>query len=287
MSKPEMFEITEGFVADALAKAAQPKEKRKKDPSYLRLNDSIPKPVMSESVEEDVLDLLTQYQEKDKWRMWGMHKLRAQGSSVLLRGPTGTGKTSIARYIAHKLGKGCKILDVSFIGGGDPGQSEKGVREFVTDARKRGNATIFMDECDNLLGNRATISDDTWKLGTIETIMMEMNIYPGLWICATNHPEKLDPALASRFMCIVDVGEPDYGMRIKLWKGKWPKEFPLQPTPEEIKKLAKHPLNGRQIETVLVRVASSCIRKKEKPKMSMFHIFCESEKGKHIESEGE
>lgn len=201
----------------------------------------------------------------------------------------GTGKTSIARWLAQKLGRGFKKrLDVAAIGGGDPGESERGIREFVADARKRHNATIFMDECDNLLGNRATISDDTWKLGSIETLMMEMNIYPGLWLCATNHPEKLDPALANRFMAIIDVGEPDMGMRLRLWKQKWPRNSRSSwslPMPSGW--LLATSLNGRQIETVLIRVASHCLRKRIKPKLSHFELFCEAEKGKHIEAEGE
>lgn len=269
-------------------KYAKPmKEEKKKDTTFERLLETLPRPIMSEQVEEDVLDLLTMYQEKHAWRLWGMDKLRAQGAAALLRGPSGTGKTSIARWVAQKLGRGFKSLDVAAIGGGDPGQCERGIREFFADARKRHNATVFLDECDNLMSDRATISDDTWKLGSVETIMTEMNIYPGLVLCATNHPEKMDPALANRFMSIIDVGEPDMAMRIKLWKQKWPKRFPLTLDLGMTKLLAKHTINGRQIETVIIRVASQCIRKKLKPKLSMFHIFCEAEKGKHIKTEGE
>lgn len=261
--------------------------KKPKDISFDRLLDPIIKPIMSEQVEEDVLDLLVMYQKKDIWNAWGLNKIRKQGSGALLRGPSGTGKTMIAKWVARRLGKGCKILDMSMVGGGDPGQCERSIRDFFADARKRGWATIFLDECDNILANRATISDDTWKLGSVETIMMEINIYAGMVLAATNHPEKLDPALANRFMAIIDVGEPDRIMRKRLWKQKWPERFPMHLTDDALVRLSRFELNGRQIETVLIRVGSHAIRKGIKPKLPLFELFCEAEKGKHIETEGE
>jgi SpoVK/Ycf46/Vps4 family AAA+-type ATPase len=248
----------------------------------MKLIDKTIKPIMSDEVESDVLDALSQYQNKDKWMLWGMDTLRKQGSAIFLYGPSGTGKTTIARWAAKQIKRGFIQLDISKIGGGDPGSVEKNVKEFFDDCRKRNGATIFMDECDHLLGNRNEVTDDTWMIGTIEMLMMQMNNYAGLIICASNNIHKVDPALANRFLAIVHVDEPDYAMRIRLWKQKWPKKFPLQPTEDEINKLAKPRLNGRQIETVLVRTASHAIRKGVKPKLSMIELFTEAELGKHI-----
>lgn len=240
---------------------------------------------MSKRVESDVLDALAQYQNREKWRSWGMDSLREQGSATLLQGPSGTGKTTIARWMAERIHKGFKKLDVSQIGGGEPGQTEASVRAFFEDARKRKNATIFMDECDHLLGNRNNVGEagQTWMVGTTETIMMEMNVYPGLVICATNNVDKLDPAMANRFMSIIHVGEPDFDMRVRLWKMKWPARFPLRPEEKDITRLSGHELNGRQIETVFVNVASHALRKNIRPTLALFESFCLREKGKHIE----
>lgn len=244
------------------------------------------KPIMSESVEADVLNALAQFEARDKWKQWGMDNLREQGPAVLLEGPSGTGKTTIAKWMANKIKKGFKQLSVAELsGGGSPGETEKAVMSFFADAKKRNWMTVFIDECDHLLGNRADISGDalTWMLGTTETLMMEMNRYRGLIICASNHPKKLDPALSNRFMSIIKVAEPDFEMRIRLWKVKWPAKFPLQIGPPDLRKLAQYELNGRQIETVIVNVASNAIRLKKEPSITMFHLFCEKEKGKHID----
>lgn len=243
------------------------------------------KPVMSEEVESDVLNALAQFHNKDKWKQWGMDELRDQGPSVLFKGPPGTGKTTIAKWMAKKVRKGWKVLDVGALSsGGEPGAMEKQVRLFFADARKRGNMTIAIDECDHILGNRAQISGDalTWMLGTIETLMTEMNQYKGLVLCMTNHDEKLDPALADRFMSIIHVDTPDMSMRKQLWKLKLPARFPFKPSLMDMKALAKPTLTGRQIETVILNVASYAIRTGKKPDMEMFKLFIAKEQGKHL-----
>lgn len=253
---------------------------------FANLIPTMSKPIMSESVESDILDAISQYQNREKWNQWGMHLLRAQGSAILLEGPTGTGKTTMAKWMAKLLKRGFKQISVADIGGSEPGASERGVRALFEDAKKRHNITLFLDECDHLLGDRDQIGAEgrTWQLGTTETLMMEMNVYAGLVICATNHVKSLDPAMASRFLSIVHVGEPDFELRKKLWRTKMPKAFPFSPSVEELKKLARFELNGRQIENVIVAVASNCIRRNVKPSLPVFTQFCEREHGKHIET---
>lgn len=243
------------------------------------------KPIMSPSVEEDVTNALMQFQRRDLWKKWGMMFLREQGPAILLTGPPGTGKTTIAAYIAAKVGKGFKKLDVAGLSsGGSPGEYEKQINEFFADCKKRGWATIFMDECDHLLLSRDEIGEagKTWQLGGVEGFMMNMNIYRGLIICATNHPQSIDPALADRFLSIIHVDVPDFDMRRRLWKQKLPKSFPLQLSEDQIKALSKYELTGRQIETVIINTALNSIRTGKKPSVGNFEIYCEREKEKHV-----
>jgi SpoVK/Ycf46/Vps4 family AAA+-type ATPase len=239
------------------------------------------KPVMASSVEADVVAAITQYRNITKWKRWGMDTLREQGALVLLEGPTGTGKTTIARWMGKQVKNGFRHLSVADFGSEEPGASERGIIEFFEDAKKHGDATIFMDECDHLLGMRED-SERTWQLSSIEMLMVCISSYPGLVICATNHPQALDPAMASRFMSIIKVGEPTERMRMKLWKQKLPAQFPLQFTLAERKQLSKVSLNGRQIEMVIINVASHCIAQEKKPNMEMFKLFCEKEKNKSL-----
>lgn len=212
-----------------------------------------------------------------------------QGAAFLLIGPFGTGKTMTARWIAHKIKRGFKCMSAASIGGGDPGESEKGVIAFFADCKKRNCATIFIDECDHLLMNRDKMEGAalTWQLGVVETIMMEMNNYPGLVIMATNHAQNLDPALTSRFIAIITISRPDFERRKLIWKQKIPDKFPYRPTERELAIIAKHDLCGRQIENVLRNVASNAIRQLIKPKLKHFETYCIQEKKKHLSATNE
>lgn len=227
----------------------------------------ITKPILSPEVEGEVLNAIAQYLHKDKWFQWGMNTLREQGSCILLEGDPGTGKTMTAKWMAKKINRGFKKLSAAQIGGGDPGSSEKGVIDFFADCKKRNSMTIFIDECDHMLMSREKMEGAalTWQLGVIETLMMQINMYAGLVILATNHVKNLDPALADRLLAIVRFKRPDFELRKLLWKQKIPEKFPYQPTESELAKIAKYSLNGRQVENVIVAVASDAIRRVVKP----------------------
>lgn len=243
------------------------------------------KPVMSKEVEDRVNTYLQQYSRRDKWKAWGLDTLRAQGGSLLLFGPPGTGKTSIAKYIAHKIGKGMKELDASKIPSGEnPGDYERAIHNFFEDAAKRYNALIFMDECDSMLLSRDQMGEagKTWQLGGVEALMMEMNIYKGPVICATNHVGMLDPALEDRFMDIIKIDTPDFEMRSRLWQMKIPKKFPFQLTQAQVAILSRIALTGRRIETVILNAASTAMRKNTLPTFQMFRDAIELETKKKL-----
>ncbi len=259
-------------------------EKKEKVAAISMEARSTKRPILNPEIEKELLESIIQFQNRDLWRRWGMDKLRQQGSAILLIGPHGTGKTTAAKWLASKINKGCRKLDASVIGGGEPGASERGIKEFYDDCRRRKNCTIFMDECDHLLMNRESISAEgrTWQTGSVEMLMTEMAIYPGFQICATNHAVALDPALDSRFLSIIKIGMPDFETRIRIWKNKIPKELPLRTETADIKKLARFKLNGRQIENVIVKSVDRAIMDKTKPKLSVFLYFCEVVANQHV-----
>ncbi len=240
---------------------------------------------MSETVEAAALSVLTQFSHKDKWEAWGMNEFRPNGSCILLEGPSGTGKTTIAKWLAHKINKGFKQLSISALSaGGGPGATEKAVVDFFEDCRSRHNATIFMDEVDHLLGQREKITGEalTWMLGTLETLLIEISRYKGVIIMATNHAGQLDSAIEQRLLAIIHVGRPDFAMRARLWKDKWPVAYPFKPTPEQINKLAEFDLTGRQIENVFVAATQAALRRRIKPNIKVFVEHCQAEVAKHI-----
>lgn len=241
---------------------------------------------MTAEVENAVLDAMAQYQHRDLYKAWGLSEIREQGNAILLFGPPGTGKTSIAIWAADRLRNGLKVLTVSEIGGGNPGESERKVHELFDDARRRKNMTIFMDECNVLLMDRSKVNGEgqTWMIGTTEAIMMELNTYRGLVICASNHASMIDGAFLERFMAVIEVKRPDSEGRLRLWKSKWPIKFPLQLKEEDLTKLAvDFDLDGRQIETCILRTGSMAIRKGTKPNLKALLQIAAEEQVKRIQ----
>lgn len=226
-------------------------------------------PILAPAIRSRCLAVLMRYLKAKKWEAWGLDKLKKSGNSVLLTGPAGTGKTTTATWMASQLGKGLRRLNTDKIGSRDPGGTERNVREFFARARNDGCPTLFLDECDDLFVDRATCDEQTWKIGTAEAILLELNTYRGLVICATNFREKLDKAMEDRFLDIITIDKPDKVLREELWRAKIPEEFPLQPSAKQLATLASYPLTGRQIENVIITCASNAISDNAEPTMAM------------------
>ncbi len=121
---------------------------------------------------------------------------------VLMVGPPGTGKTLLARAVAGEANvpffsvTGSSFVEM-FVGVG-----AARVRDLFTEARKRGQAIIFIDEIDAIgqrrAGQGAVVANDE-REQTLNQLLAEMDGFdPTMGVvvlAATNRPEVLDPAL--------------------------------------------------------------------------------------------
>lgn len=257
----------ESTIAEHVEEAVLQGCKKRRGDSKVKLKlDPRRKPVMSKHIEGEVEALLIQYTNFSMWREWGMDSLRKNGAAILLEGPPGTGKTTIAEYIAKRIGRGLATINMKDIGGKAPGHCERMLDEAFQRAHAEGNRTIFIDECESVLWDRTRAgSDSMWMVGVIDELLMQVAKYKGAIIFATNVPQMIDSALRDRCFAILQVNRPDKEERIQLWKNKMPERFPLKLTPVQIQRLAEYDLSGRQIENVIVREASFAMRESRKP----------------------
>lgn len=73
----------------------------------------------------------------------------------MLYGPTGTGKTELARYIANKLGWPLYQLDLGSLYSRWQGESERNLRKALDFISAKGESVFLLDEAEKLFGNDA------------------------------------------------------------------------------------------------------------------------------------
>ena len=145
-------------------------------------------------------------------------------TGVLLKGPPGTGKTTIARVLASEAKCSFFSITPADINQMYVGESEKRVRELFDRARMNPPAIIFVDEIDALLPQRhgGTVSVHSDKvvyqfLQEMDGITANSRIFV---VGATNRPDMLDQALmrGGRLSREIEIPLPNLDERLQLFK---------------------------------------------------------------------
>lgn len=194
--------------------------------------------------------------------------MRKQGAAILLVGPSGTGKTTIAEYLSLKVRKrGLKQISFADFGSHVPGENARQIQKLFADAKENGEMTVFIDECEAVLWDRGRAGASAmWMLEVIDELLVQIGKYPGLCILATNKPELLDSALMRRLIAIIHILRPEFPERVRLWQQKIPDTYPLKLSIAQFEKIATLQLTGADIENIIIDYSSECIRTSKKPK---------------------
>lgn len=123
--------------------------------------------------------------------------------SLLLTGEPGTGKTEAVQALARRLGRPLHIKRASDLMSKWVGETEKAIAAAFAEARRQG-AMLFFDEVDSLLADRQGAAQ-SWEVSRVNELLTWMEDHPLPFAAATNHPAKLDPASARRFVFKVEM----------------------------------------------------------------------------------
>ena len=139
----------------------------------------------------------------------------APSASLAFHGVPGTGKTSLARYIAQTLNRPLLAKRVSDLSSKWLGATEQSIADMFREACDE-NAVLLLDEGDSFLRDRQ-LAHASWEVTQVNELLQQMESYKGIFICATNLMDDIDVAALRRFTFKVRFLPLDLQRRVQMF----------------------------------------------------------------------
>ena len=197
--------------------------------------------------------------------------IRKQGmappKAILLYGKPGTGKTQIARTLAHESGVGFVAADSSDLKAGFVGQSAPKVHELFERARREAPCILFIDEIDAAFPKRGGAQTDQFTTDIVNRALTELSGVRDdderfiFLLGATNRPEMIDEAILSRFPDKIEVPFPDVEQRARILQvllAKKPVDFDVAMVSAELAGMTAN-RSGRDLLSLVENASQSAL----------------------------
>lgn len=178
-------------------------------------DESVAHPILPEEIERQVVRFIKERKHEAALRKAGI----APPSSLALMGKPGTGKTSLARWIASDLDLPCLILNIAGVVTSYLGQTGQNLKKAL-DRAKLEPSLLLLDEFDALGYHRGDDSDVGEMRRVVTVLLQEIENWPeqSVVVAATNMPEQVDPAFKRRFSRWIEIPLPDTANRLQILK---------------------------------------------------------------------
>ncbi|HSL12366.1 MAG TPA: AAA family ATPase [Actinomycetota bacterium] len=171
--------------------------------------------ILPEETKSELMQLQAVIEDPESARRFGVEP----PSGLLLAGPPGTGKTTVAKVLAAEAE--CSFYPVS---GADVmskwvGESERNIRQLFERARSNRPSIVFIDEIDAIAGRRGDIQIHDSQVNQLLAELDGVAGQRGMFVIgATNRPDQVDPALlrGGRLSRTIVLGLPDEAGRLLI-----------------------------------------------------------------------
>ena len=140
-------------------------------------------------------------------------------TGLLLAGPPGTGKTTVAKVLAAQARASFYPVSGADVMSKWVGESERNIRQLFERARENRPSIIFIDEIDAIAGRRGSVEVHDTQVNQLLAEIDGVSGQRGVFIIgATNRPDQLDPALlrGGRLSRTIVLGLPDEAGRLAI-----------------------------------------------------------------------
>lgn len=174
-----------------------------------RLDDLI----LSADAQEIVRELVAEQHRADLLRSYCLEPRHR----VLLAGPPGNGKTSLAGAIADALSVPLLLVRYEAIIGSYLGETAQRIGQVFEHARSR-QSVLFFDEFDSVGKERGDLHETGEIKRVVSSLLLQIDALPSyvVVVTASNHPELLDRAVWRRFQIRLELPPPTQG-QIEEW----------------------------------------------------------------------
>ncbi|HYO65813.1 MAG TPA: ATP-binding protein, partial [Archangium sp.] len=141
------------------------------------------------------------------------------GVTALLVGPSGTGKTLAAGWLATRLGMPLYRVDLASVTSKYIGETEKNLAQIFARA-EHAEVMLLFDEADSLFGRRTDIRDSNDRFANAQTnyLLQRIESFDGVALLTSNSKGRFDPAFMRRLDAIIEFPMPGPEERRSLWQ---------------------------------------------------------------------